>query len=139
MRRTLILSLVFLALGAPLAHALPPGKPPKQGGGPPPAWLEKPSTDRWLAYSSFCWRTMCADFIPPQMRTDLPRIAVASGTLVRFHLGCNPSSVELSRIGGRTWRLTPARVAAWKTRGRGTYVLQLRAGPGDASYVFRLV
>jgi hypothetical protein len=78
-RRALLLSLALIAIGAPLARALPPGPPPKRGDGPPPAWLEKRGTDRWLAYSSFCWTTMCADFVAPQLRTDLPRIRLARG------------------------------------------------------------
>lgn len=144
MRRALIISLAALAVCAPLAHALPPGPPPKQGGGPPPAWLEKPGPDRWLAYSSYCWTVrgagMCADFISPQMRTDLPRIRVLRGSTVRFHLGFRPSSLQLSRVGGQApWRLTSARVSSWKVARPGLYVLFARVMGGDASYVFRMV
>ena len=140
MRRVLTLAGCFLVFSAAGAAALPPGPPPKQGGGPPPAWLEKRGTDRWLAYSSYCWTTACADFLPPDSRPDVPRIALAPGALVRFHLGCNPTSVRVSRFGGaRTWRLSPTRVSAWKAGARGIYVLEVRAGPGDASYVFRIV
>jgi hypothetical protein len=143
MRRVLVLSLAGAALCAPLARALPPGPPPKQGGGPPPAWLEKQGTDRWLAYSTYCWTTggvgMCADFIPPQMRPDLPRIRIPRGTTARFHLGFRPTSLVLQRIGGRTWRLSPARAASWKAAGPGVYMLQADAAAGDASYAFRIV
>ena len=44
-RRAPLLSLALLAVCAPLAGALPPGPPPKQGGGPPLAWLEKSGAD----------------------------------------------------------------------------------------------
>ena len=139
MRGALILSVPLLALCAPLARALPPGSPPTQGGGPPPAWLEKPGTDRWLAYSTFCWRTMCADFIAPQMRTDLPRIRVARGTSVRFHLGFRPVALQLDRVGGGTKQLAAARVSSWQVGAPGLYLLFARVAGGDASYAFRIV
>jgi hypothetical protein len=138
--RALIVAACLVAIAAPVALALPPGPPPKQGSGPPPAWLEKPGTDRWLAYSSYCWTTMCADFLPPNSRPDLPRIAVAPGTLVRFHLGFRPTSLQLERFGGgRTWRLARTRVSAWKVAAHGIYVLDAHAAAGSASYVFRIV
>ena len=138
--RALVVAACLLAVAAPVALALPPGQPPKAPGGPPPAWLEKPGTDRWLAYSSFCWTTTCVDYLPPNARPDLPRLAVAAGTLVRFHLGFNPTSVELHRFGtSRMWRLAATRVSAWKVPSRGIYVVAVRAGPGSASYVFRIV
>jgi hypothetical protein len=142
MRGALLLWLALIAIGAPLARALPPDPPPKQGSGPPPAWLEKPGTDRWLAYSTYCWTRggtgLCADFIAPQLRTDLPRIQVARGTGVRFHLGFRPTSLTLTRVGGRTWRLAPARVASWKSARPGVYVLAADVVGGDASYAFRI-
>jgi hypothetical protein len=138
-RRALLLSLALIAIGAPLARALPPGPPPKRGGGPPPAWLEKPGTDRWLAYSSFCWTRMCADFVAPQLRTDLPRIRLARGATARFHLGFRPTSLTLARSGGRSWRLPPTRVVAWRAAGPGVYLLQAGVVGGDASYAFRVV
>lgn len=138
--RSLILAVCLLAVSASLASALPPGSPPKMGGGPPPAWLELPGTDRWLAYSSFCWRTLCADFLPPQMRTDLPRVKVAPGKLVRFHLGFRPSSLSLQRVGTpRVWKLASARVSSWKVAFRGVYVLNARQPGGSAGYAFRIV
>lgn len=144
MRRPLIVSLAALTICVPVARALPPGAPPQRGGGPPPAWLEKPGPDRWLAYSSYCWTIrgagMCADFIAPQMRSDLPRIRVVRGTPVRFHLGFRPIALQLSRVGGRTqWRLAPARASSWRIAGPGVYTLFARVVGGDASYVFRVV
>jgi hypothetical protein len=138
--RALLMAAGLLAVLAPLAHALPPGPPPKRGSGPPPAWLEKPGIDRWLAYSTFCWTTMCADYVAPQLRTDLPRIQLARATTVRFHLGFRPSSLTLARIGGRSWRLSTTAVAAWRAAGPGVYLLQAGVrGGGDASYAFRVV
>jgi hypothetical protein len=138
--RALLIAAGLLAVLTPLARARPPEPPPKRGGGPPPAWLEKPGTDRWLAYSTFCWTTMCADYVAPQLRTDLPRIRLARATSVRFHLGFRPSSLTLARIGGRSWLLSPTAVATWRAAGHGVYLLQAGArGGGDASYAFRLV
>jgi hypothetical protein len=138
-RRALLLSLALIAIGAPLARALPPGPPPKRGDGPPPAWLEKRGTDRWLAYSSFCWTTMCADFVAPQLRTDLPRIRLARGATVRFHLGFRPASLTVTHSGGRSWRLPPTRVVAWRAADPGVYLLQSGVVGGDASYAFRVI
>jgi hypothetical protein len=138
--RALLVAASLLAVLAPLARALPPGQPPKRGGGPPPAWLEKPGADRWLAYSTYCWTTMCADYVAPQLRTDLPRVRLTRGTTVRFHLGFRPSSLTLARIGGRSWRLPTTAVAGWQAAGPGVYLLEaVVRGGGDASYAFRLV
>jgi hypothetical protein len=141
--RAVVVSLTLFVLCAPLARAHPPGPLPKRGSRPPPAWLEKPGTDRWLAYSSYCWTSggtgMCADFIAPQLRTDLPRIRVTRGTSVRFHLGFRPTSLTLARIGGRIWRLPAAAVPPWRSAGRGVYLLQAYVLGGDAGYAFRIV
>ena len=143
MRRSLLLSFVSLAFCVPLAGAVPPGLPPKQGTRPPPAWLEKPGTDRWLAYSTYCWTTgnvgMCADYVSPKLRTDLPRIHVARRTTVRFHLGFRPTSLSLQRIDGPSWRLARSRVASWSAAGPGVYLLAAYVTGGDASYAFRIV
>jgi hypothetical protein len=83
---------------------------------------------------------MCADFISPQLRTDLPRIRVVRGTIVRFHVGFRPISLQLSRVGGKApWRLELARLSSWKVAGPGVYTLFARVIGGDASYVFRIV
>ena len=83
---------------------------------------------------------MCADYVAPQLRTDLPRIRLARGTTVRFRLGFRPSSLTLARIGGRSWPLSAVAVAAWRAAGPGVYLLQAGVrGGGDASYAFRLV
>jgi hypothetical protein len=142
--KRLFLVLAALAAAAPAAGAAPPDPPPKHGSGPPPAWVEKPGVDRWLAFSSYCWTAggvgRCADFIAPQMRGDLPRIRVERGTTVRFHLGFRPTSLELERVGGRVpSRLPAARVTAWKVAGPGVYVLFAGVPGGDASYAFRIV
>jgi hypothetical protein len=82
---------------------------------------------------------MCADFVAPQLRTDLPRIRLARGATARFHLGFRPTSLTLARSGGRSWRLPPTRVVAWRAAGPGVYLLQAGVVGGDASYAFRVV
>jgi hypothetical protein len=137
-------ALAALLIAAPVA-ATPPGSPPPKVSGartaPPPAWIELPADapSRWLAYGSFCWKTTCADFLPPQMRPDLPRARVRVGSTVRFHLGFKPSKLRLELVGGaRTWTLRPARVSSWRVARRGVVSLTAHAPGGDASYAIRL-
>lgn len=136
-------ALAALLIAAPVAATPPTAPPPKVSGvgtAPPAAWLELPDApSRWLAYGSFCWKTTCADFLPPQMRPDLPRARVRVGSTVRFHLGFKPSQLRLELVGGaRTWTLRPARVSSWRVARRGVVSLTARAGGRDASYVIRL-
>ena len=136
-------ALAALLIAAPVAATPPTAPPPKVSGAgtaPPPAWVELPDApSRWLAYGSFCWKTTCADFLPPQMRPDLPRARVRVGSTVRFHLGFTPSRLRLELVGSaRTWTLRPARVSSWRVARRGVVSLTARAPGGDASYVIRL-
>jgi hypothetical protein len=129
-------------LGASAAGAVPKPPPPTVTGvrsAPPPAWIETRRSDRWLEFSSYCWTTACADFQPPAQRTDLPRIKVARGEVVRFHLRFTPSQLTL-RIGFRTYPLTARRVASWRVRG-GSGIVELIARTSSrlrAEYVARI-
>jgi hypothetical protein len=136
-------ALAALLIAAPVAATPPTAPPPKVSGAgtaPPPAWVELPGAEsRWLAYGSFCWKTTCVDFLPPQMRPDLPRARVRVGSTVRFHLGFKPSNLRLELVGGaRTWTLRAARVSSWRVARRGVVSLTARAPGGDASYVIRI-
>jgi hypothetical protein len=125
---------------AAAAVAVPPGDPPGAGTmKPPPAWVDTPGADRWLAYSSFCWTSLCADYINPQMRGDLPAVAVRRGQVVRFRLGFAPKSLSL-QVGDRSYELKPTRNAAWRVRGKGGVLVLFAAARkgGDASYAARL-
>ena len=136
-------TLVAVLAAAPIAAATPPFAPPPKvsgaGSAPPPAWIERPAApSRWLAYGSFCWKTNCVDFIPPEMRPDLPRVAVRVGTTVAFHLGFKPSRLRLELVGGRSWTLQPARVSTWRVSRLGAFSLTAKGAGGSASYVIRL-
>ncbi len=141
MRLTPAISALACAWGAFAAAAVaaPAGDPPDAGSAAPPAaWVDTPAADRWLAHSTYCWTTQCADYINPEMREDLPRIAVRRGQTVRFELGFEPTSLTL-QVGVRSYELTPRQRATWRVRGKGgVLVLFATAEGGDASYVARL-
>jgi hypothetical protein len=124
---------------AAAAIAVPSGDPPDAGSAAPPAaWVDTPGADRWLGYSTYCWTTQCADYITPEMRTDLPRITVRRGQLVRFRLGFRPTTLNL-QVGDRTYELEARTNAAWRVRGKGgVLVLFATAEGGDASYAAKL-
>ena len=129
----LALAAVAPALGRPIGDP-----PPPREDGPPPAWVDTTLGERWLAFSSYCWVRVCADYIPPSRRRDLPRIVLTRGEIVRFHLGFRPRTVSLI-LGRTTIRLAAGR-PAWRVRGRGGAALLAATAPvGDASYAARLV
>src|SRR5437870_9780437 len=76
-----------------------PKKPPPEVRGvrsaPPPAWIETRGGDRWLAFSGYCWSVTCLDARPVAQRTDVPRIGVGRGEVVRFHLRFQPTELTL--------------------------------------------
>jgi hypothetical protein len=121
------------------AAARPPGHPPPRGSlSPPASWVDTAGADRWLAFSTSCWTRGCIDYIPPERRTDLPRILVRPGERVVFHLGFTPRSLSL-RVGRRSYTLPPSAAASWRVRGGGVIALQAFGGRGDAGYVARFV
>ncbi len=124
---------------AAAAVAAPTADPPDAGSeAPPAAWVDTPAGDRWLGYSTYCWTTMCADYINPEMRKDLPKIVVKRGQVVRFELGFAPKTLSL-QVGTRTYQLKPKQSAAWRVKGKGgVLVLFATAEGGDASYVAKL-
>lgn len=137
------LALVALLVAAPAATSPPASAPPQVSGAgtaPPPAWIELPDTpSRWLAYGSYCWRTGCVDFLPPQMRPDLPRARARVGSTVRFHVGFKPSLLRLELVdSGRTYTLRPARSSAWRVARLGTISLRAKGPPGTVTYVLRI-
>jgi len=142
MRRCAVLGLAVVvgALGAAPAVALPPGPPPKVAGAavaPPPAWIEAGSTQRWLAYSSYCWKTACVDFLPPAMRPDVPVVTVRRGQAVRLHFGFAPSSVTVAPVGGGSRRLPPARTISWRPPA-GLLAITAKSKTGSAGYLVRI-
>lgn len=74
-RRGALMAFALLAPLAGYALAAPPGPPPKPAGvpgAPPPAWIDSGTAEKWLAYSTYCWKVACVDYVSPEMRRDLP-------------------------------------------------------------------
>ena len=98
-KRGALATLAVLAL-AGAAVAAPPGKPPKPAGvpgAPPPAWIDAGAAEKWLAYSSYCWKVACVDYVSPEMRKDLPVLTIRRGQPVTLHLGFVPSQLSVSQ------------------------------------------
>lgn len=128
-----------VACGAEAAPKPPPPTVPGVQSAPPPAWLETRGGDRWLAFFSYCWTSTCIDSRPVEQRTDIPRIRVVRGEVVRFHLDFRPSSLTLE-LGAQRVRLPAQRVASWKVKGRSGVVRIIARTKGlRAEYVAHLV
>lgn len=125
------------------AAVSPPRDPPPKVQGastsPPPAWIAVGDRSAWMAYSSYCWTTSCVDFLPPATRPDIPKVAVAAGATVRFHLGFVGHAVRAVLPSGRRVALASGRVIAWRPPARGVVVLEAKGPGGSASYVVRLL
>ena len=134
----------------PVAAAHGPDDPPPQrprfppgsrAEGPPPAWVDTGEERIWLAYSTFCWGTACADYLAPRCGDErVPDLSVERGAVLTFHLGFEPEEVSLEtfadRRGGKPVRLAPTRAPTWAAGDDGVLLLFARArGGGDASYV----
>lgn len=146
MRRfVLVLAAVAAAVVVATAGAVPPGPPPKVSGAkaaPPPAWVDTGRVQRWLAYSSYCWRTQCVDMILPAGRPDLPIVRVRVGQRLVIHLGFAPRSVivrEVTQAGtGRSWPLAASRTTSWRVRKAAIVLVEAKGAPGSAGYLARL-
>jgi hypothetical protein len=111
--------------------------------GPPAAWLETERGSFWLGYSSYCWGTVCADFVAPSCaERHTPKISVRRGEAVTAHLGFSPTELGLSfflkngRPGaGAPLKLAPSRTPSWRVDRDGAFSLFARVESGDASYV----
>jgi hypothetical protein len=133
-------------LVTPVAGARPSDLPPKVSGvavSPPPAWFRLRSRDRWLAYSSYCWKTACVDMIPPQLLPDLPRARAKLGERLTIHLAFKPRRLEIARVGdrgaARHWTLPAEQVTAWTIRTRGVLLVYAEGASGSASCAVQLV
>ena len=131
---------------AAAAVAVPPGHPPKlERLAPPPGYLDTQGTDRWLAYSTYCWNTgsppggICVDYVNPDMRKDLPKITLTRGEVVRFQLEFAPTSITL-QVGEQFYKLHPRQNAAWRVKGKGGVLVLFASDEehGQASYTARI-
>ncbi len=155
--RTLLLVGVVVLLAACGGSARPDSQPasepdapatpkPTLGtltNGPPAAWVETEGGSFWLGYSSYCWRTVCADFVGPTCDDPkhTPKIVLRRDELVTAHLEFEPNEVGLSYFsatGGtveRQEKLEPSRTPSWRAERDGAFSLFTRVQSGDASYV----
>jgi hypothetical protein len=141
--------LLAVAFGVVAAPAEPtPGNPPPAvlGAGvpaPPPAWLEKPGIDRWLAFGSYCGQldsgiSACATEAQAAARRDIPVVRVVRGTHLRFHLAFVPRHVTLT-VGRAEFGATPGKVLGWRARGRGGLLrLSVDRPEGFVTYLVRV-
>jgi hypothetical protein len=147
--RSIVLAAAALASAAaalatpPRADARPPFPAPDHpDGAPPPAWIETARGQRWLAYSSYCWLTptrgLCADYVDPRRRTDLPRFVVERGEIVQIYLGFVPTEAFVT-VRNRLVSTEASRVIDVRVREGGVLIVHLFGRRGDASYVARLV
>ena len=139
MTRGGLMALTLLATLAGYALAAPPGAPPKPAGvagAPPPAWIETGTAEKWLAYSTYCWKFACVDYVSPEMRKDLPVLRIRRGQSVAVHLGFTPSQLSVSQ-GSKTRRLVPRKTATWRPVAGVASIFAVRKAGGDASYAVR--
>ena len=145
MKRRAAVLLAALSFAVPAAFAWPgapktPPPTPPQPGAPPPAWIETQAKSAWLFYGIYCWKTTCADLIPPETRPGLPVFTVLRGQTLRVHLGFAATSATAT-IDRRkvTAKLDASRhVVSWSTGRAGILTISARASSGSASYFARL-
>ena len=140
-RNLLLLALLALVV-LPAGAAAPTDPPPNvEGtkGEPPPAWAVGSGTDTWLAYSSFCWRTTCVTFLPPNRRDDVPTVKARRGAFLVIHLGFDPRWVKVRHLAsGTSFPLVAAAVTRWRVRRAGLISIETRGSGGTASYLARV-
>jgi hypothetical protein len=134
----LCLLLVASATAWAASAARPPGPAPRVKGvkdGPPPAWVETSSGAKWLAFSSYCWKTTCADFIPQHCEDKgTPTILVNRGETVRFHLGFRPKSATVSFARGKPKPLRARSATSWRVTQGGFFSLMVYVRVGEANF-----
>jgi hypothetical protein len=139
--RVPICVLCFLAFAATAVArgpaGAPPGPPPVLRGatdGPPPAYVATTRGSTWLSFSSYCWKSTCADFIPATC-TDrgIPKLYLRRGEVIHFHLGFKPKEVWIG-FKRSTQSLPAARTSTWRVRRSGFFGLGARVRVGSANY-----
>lgn len=146
MRIPLILAIAAVAVASGSAalawsgRPAPPAPKPATAAGPPPSWAETAAKSVWLAYSGYCWRTTCADYLPPASRPDLPTIRLARGAYVRVHFGFRPNKLSITLLGAKPTATTvaPAQIITWRPSGPGVVTFSLKGSSGSASYAAKI-
>jgi hypothetical protein len=146
MKRLILLPLFVagfgVVAGAAFAWAgLPSSPPPKpaQAAGPPAAWVESVSRSGWFDFGSYCWKTSCADYLPPATRPALREFRTPIGQILRIHLAFLPKTVSARMLPGKRFqRISAGRIIRWRVQTYGIIELQVKGPGGSASYVLRL-
>lgn len=143
--RSLLVAAALAAAFVPaaLAWAGRPASPapkPATAAGPPPAWAETASRSSWLAYAGYCWKTVCADYLPPASRPDLPTLAIVRGASIRVHFGFRPSKVSVTTLSTptSTRSLAPAQVVTWRPAAAGVITFSLKGSAGTVGYAAKI-
>jgi hypothetical protein len=140
--RALICVLCLLAFAATARAGgragAPPGPPPAVRGvkdGPPPAYVATPRGSTWLSFSSYCWRSTCADFIPASCADKgTPKLYLRRGEVIHFHLGFRPKAVWIGFKRSTAQSLPAARTTTWRVRRRGFFSLGARVTVGGSNF-----
>jgi hypothetical protein len=138
-----LVAALAIAVPAALAWPGPPKTPPPTPPlpiAPPPAWIETQAKSAWLFYGVYCWKTTCADLIPPETRPGLPIFTVARQQTLRVHLGFAATSATVSINKRKVAAKLDARkrIISWSATRAGILTISARASAGSASYVARL-
>lgn len=93
-----------------------------------------------LATGSYCWKTTCADMLPPKSRTDIPRAVLANGSRIQITLGFRATSWRVGRLGSsHSERLPAGRSGSFVVSGSGIYSVEIdHSANGSASYLIRI-
>ncbi len=93
-----------------------------------------------MALGSNCWQSgdseRCADSTDPSIWPHVPILHLQVGTTVRFHLGFDAQTVELT-VGGASMHTEGSRDITWRASRRGLAELFFTAGAGSGTYVVR--
>jgi hypothetical protein len=126
--------------------AAPPASDPPTSAlePPPPSWIETRVGSQWLGYSTFCWRSGCADYIRPSCTdaSHVPDVKAERGELIRFHLGFEPKEVVVTLFDDdaarppEQHRLAVDQQPVWRVEREGAFaIFAVAEAGGDASYV----
>jgi hypothetical protein len=115
----------------------PPGPPPVLRGatdGPPPAYVATSRGSTWLSFSSYCWKSTCADFIPVTCADKgIPKLYLRRGEVIQFHFGFKPKEVWIG-FKRSTQSLPAARSSTWRVGHSGFFSLGARVRVGGANF-----
>jgi hypothetical protein len=135
-----LLAFAFAAIAWAAGSAgAPPEDPPVLKGhndDPPPAYVVASRGSTWLAFSSYCWKSTCADFIPAVCADrGIPKLYLRRGEVIHFHLGFLPKSKSVWISFKRGMQSLPAaRTIAWRVRHGGFFSLGARVRVGSANF-----